>query len=197
MPRYNLILSTKLWWLVKVLPHSWLATEPRYWTLIGWGCSDRMSIVDTLSGCPPVLLQTSSICLPLSLRLSIDDVLARVLIYLLYWPLIGRGRSRDLSPGPWLVDPLWPHNLSGPGLRSSGSSSESSAVITSCKEKITSMPLPCNSHISTFYQNTLSFPKFNLYCKRHLGTLCCANVRMIMAGLNYFWEKLHKSSFLQ
>ena len=113
MPRYNLILSTKLWWLVKVLPHSWLVTEPRYWTLIGCWCPDRMLIVDTSSGCPPVLLQMSSICLPLSLSLFIDDVLARVLIYLLYFELASDWSRQITWPELW---PLigWPSPASQP-----------------------------------------------------------------------------------
>ena len=116
MPRYNLInliLSTQLWWLVKVPHFSWLATESRYWNLIGQGCPDKMLIVDTLSGCPPVLLQMSSICLPLSLSLFIDDVLARVLIYLLYFELASDWSRQITWPELW---PLigWPSQASQP-----------------------------------------------------------------------------------
>ena len=129
-PDWSLSLDIGLWLAVDVLTGCWLLTP-------------RLDVLLSSSKCPPSVSHCHSVC-----SLMMSSLVSWFICCTLIWSLIGRGRSRDLSSGLWLVDPLRPHNLSGPGLWTSGSSSESSAVITSCKEKITST-LPCNSH--TFY----------------------------------------------
>ena len=192
MPRYNLILSKLLGWhgggdLTSDWPLSlsseiWLAEDglTGCWHLV-W-----------MSSCPPPnVLHLSPI-----VTQSVHWWCPRgwFICYIVNLSLIGRGRSRDLDTGLWLVDPLWPHNLSGPGL---SSSSESSLAMTSFKEKISSENLiPAKPLFLIHFSYMLLFPKFNLYCKRHLGTLCCANVRMIMASYDYFWENCKKALFI-